>query len=213
MEQSNPYLNQIHQIRELMEKSTRFLSLSGLAGVSAGIFALLGTAFAFYILDGNFHWDENFFPGIQDRGNPVGLWLLADAIVVLVLSILTGFYFSVKRARKLNMHFWSLPAKRMLVNLFIPIITGGLLILILILRHQIYYIIPFSLIFYGLGLVNIGKISMPEINYLGFSMIILGLLAAVFLPYSLFFWALGFGVFHILYGTLLYRKYERKNDA
>ena len=212
MDSSNSYLEQITEIRKIMEKSTRFLSLSGLAGIFAGIFALIGAAFAYYILDfGNIFYDEKFRILNEHTGNYTMIWLIADAIIVLTLSLIAGFYFSKRRARKLGMAFWSIPAKQMLINLFIPIVTGGFLIVILILKNQINYVAPFTLIFYGLGLMNVGKITRTEINYLGLSMIILGLLATIFINHGLFFWAVGFGFFHIAYGIILYRKYERRN--
>lgn len=212
MDRSNSYLEQIANIREMMEKSTRFLSLSGLAGIFAGTFALIGAAFAYYILDfGNIFYDGNFRILNHYSDSHTLIWLIADAVIVLALSLLAGFYFSIRRARKMGVPFWSIPAKQMLVNLFIPIVTGGFLIVILILKNQINYVAPFTLIFYGLGLVNVGKITRTEINYLGLSMIILGLLATIFINHGLFFWAVGFGLFHIAYGIILYRKYERKN--
>ncbi|MGE5429024.1 MAG: hypothetical protein ACM3O8_14110, partial [Methylococcaceae bacterium] len=65
------------------------------------------------------------------------------------------------------------------------------------------------LIFYGLALVNAGKFTLSEVHYLGITEIVLGLMAAVFINWGLLFWALGFGVMHIVYGMMMYYKYER----
>ena len=68
---------------------------------------------------------------------------------------------------------------------------------------------PTTLLFYGLALYNAGKYTLDEIRYLGVSEIILGLLGCIFIGYGLMFWALGFGVLHIVYGFMMWWKYER----
>ena len=112
----------------------------------------------------------------------------------------------------MEVQFWNSAARRMIINLFIPLLTGGIVIIVFILKQELSYVPSFTLIFYGLGLVNAGKYSYANINYLGLAEIILGLCALMFVHYGLFFWAVGFGVFHILYGLLLYYKYERVNE-
>jgi hypothetical protein len=59
-------------------------------------------------------------------------------------------------------------------------------------------------------LINASKYTFNDIRYLGFCEIILGLGAAVYVGYGLYFWALGFGILHIIYGAMMYYKYERK---
>ena len=57
--------------------------------------------------------------------------------------------------------------------------------------------------------VNASKYTLNDIRYLGLTEIFLGLVALVFLEYSLLFWAIGFGLVHIIYGIVMYYKYER----
>jgi hypothetical protein len=201
------HLEQIREIRSLMEKSTRFISLSGLSGVFAGIFALIGAAVAYYILDyGNIRLDSY----VNKSGSEnITFYLIADAIIVLILASISAYYFSMKRSKKMRIKFWNSAAKRMIINLLIPMATGGILIIILLIRNQVNFVAPFTLIFYGLGLISAGKYSGYDINYLGFTEIILGLLAMFFINNGLLFWAIGFGLFHIIYGLVLYGKYER----
>jgi hypothetical protein len=94
------------------------------------------------------------------------------------------------------------------INLAIPLVTGGLFIVILVLGDHIGIVAPSFLIFYGLALINASPNVYEEVRYLGYSEIILGLVCAVLQRYGLLCWAIGFGVFHILYGGMMYKKYE-----
>ena len=182
-----------------MERSSRFISLSGLSGVMAGIYALLGAYVAHLIL--------------QDyRSQPhshVVTYLLVDAAVVLVLAVGTGIFLTTRRARTQGATLWDASARRLMINLLIPLVVGGLFSLILIFRGMIGMIAPSMLIFYGLALVNASKYTLSDIRYVGFAEIMLGLLAAAVSGYSLLFWAIGFGALHIIYGTLMYYTHER----
>jgi hypothetical protein len=90
-----------------------------------------------------------------------------------------------------------------------PLVTGGLLILILISRSYYGIITPATLIFYGLALVSASNFTFADVKYLGLLEIALGLIAACFPGYGLLFWAIGFGVLHIIYGSMMYLKYDR----
>jgi len=210
MESNTTSLDDIREIRRLMEQSSRFLSLSGLSGVVAGLIALLGAGAAWWYLDeGNLSSAENFRMMNYPENVQVIRFLIYDALIVLALALLSGYYFSKRKARRMGVKFWNSAARKMIINLFIPLVTGGLVIIVLILRSDLNYLAPFTLVFYGLGLVNSGKYSYTYINYLGISEIILGILALVFINHGLLFWAAGFGVLHIIYGLVLYNKYER----
>ena len=193
------YLKDITEIRAIMERSSRFISLSGLSGVMAGVYALAGAYVAHLV--------------VQDyRANPheyVVTYLMADAAVVLLLAVGTGVFLTTRRARAQGATIWDATARRLLINLLIPLVVGGLFSLILVARGTVGIIAPSMLIFYGLALVNASKYTLTDIRYLGFAEIGLGLLAALIPGYSLLFWALGFGVFHIIYGTLMYYTHER----
>ena len=193
------YLKDITEIRAIMERSSRFISLSGLSGVMAGVYALAGAYVAHLIVQAY-------------RANPhehVVAYLMADAAVVLLLAVGTGFFLTTRRARMQGATIWDATARRLLINLLIPLVVGGLFSLILVARGTVGIIAPSMLIFYGLALVNASKYTLTDIRYLGFAEIGLGLLATLIPGYSLLFWALGFGVFHIIYGTLMYYTHER----
>lgn len=207
MENKNDYIEDLKVIKRVMEESSRFLSLSGLSGLFTGLIALAGAAAAVYLVPGG----KCLIPGFEGTVSPGNL-KIAFAIlsaVVVVLALAVALFFSYRNAVKKGQKMWTATSQRMLVNLFVPMVTGGLLIILA--AHRGYYeaIIPFMLIFYGLGLVNAGKFTYGEIFWLGLTEILAGLLAAVFTPYALLLWCVGFGLLHIVYGTFMYRKYER----
>ena len=190
-------------IREMMEKSSKFLSLSGLSGVIAGITAILGAAVAYILL-------------IQDPAH-TGLSsiqqlviLLSDATLVILISAGFGIYFSWRKAHKNNQKLFNKVTLRILYHLGVPLAAGGILSLIFLYRGDVEILASITLVFYGLALVNVSKFTFNEIHYLGIIEILLGLAAAVFLFYGIIFWTLGFGVCHIIYGWIMYKKYDLK---
>ena len=211
MSTQDNHLNHLKEIRGMMEKSTKFLSLSGLSGVFAGIFALLGALAAFIYFDsGNIKYDE-YYNVLGDTPVNALRFLLIDGLVVLTLAMLSGYYFSRRKAKKMKVSFWNPSAKQMMLHLLLPLLAGGFIILILLWRNQMNFIPSFTLIFYGLGLISASKFSTGEIFYLGVFEVITGLLSLVFCGYDLYFWAFGFGVLHILYGSIMYFRYDKQS--
>lgn len=197
------YLKDIQDIKKMMDKSSQFLSLSGLSGILAGIYALAG-AYAAKLI-----YDANYGKYITFESNSFKLIVLI-ALAVLALSLLTAFALTLKKARKQGDTMWNSTTKRLVVNFLIPLGTGGIFAVLLI-KNQYYGLIaPIMLIFYGLACVNASKYTLRDVRYLGITMVIIGLLATWFMGYGLEFWALGFGVCHIIYGSLMYYKYDRK---
>lgn len=203
-------IEDIKAIRKIMEEYTRFLSLSGLSGVFAGITAITGALFAyFFILDNGAIRYEVCSGSLSAQEILVLKWqMIAVAAVVLVLSVLFAFYFSLRKARRDGKNFWTPVSKRLLINLLIPLVTGGILIIVLLIQNHLQLIVPCFLIFYGLALVNAGKFTFGEIFYLGILEIITGLVSAFVPGWDLIFWIIGFGILHIIYGVAMYRKYE-----
>jgi len=206
MEEKDIYA-EISSIRNLMERSSKFISLSGLSGVLAGIYALIGAAIAYKMV-----YLENSGLRVRDHyvNDPLVYWpLFLVALGVLVLSLATGIFLSIRKARKKGENFWNPGSKRLFSSLAIPLITGGLFILILLLRGEYGIIASASLIFYGLALVAGSNYTFSDVKWLGIFEIILGLLASLLPGYGLIFWSIGFGVLHILYGSIMHFKYDR----
>ncbi|MDL2297297.1 hypothetical protein LJC68_09485 [Bacteroidales bacterium OttesenSCG-928-B11] len=201
----NQQIEDIKIIREMMEKSSKFISLSGISGVLAGVTAIAGAAFAhFYLLRD---------PALTNYSKMQEMMiLLADALVVLTVSLAFGFYFSWRKAKKNNANLFSKMTLRTLYNLAIPLVAGGLFSLIFLLKGNVSMVISGTLIFYGLALVNASKYTFQEIHSLGIIEIILGLLSALLVKNGLLFWTIGFGFCHILYGLIMYFKYDRRKS-
>lgn len=202
MEDKN-YIEQLSDIRNLMDRSSRFLSLSGLSGVMAGIYAIAGAYGSLYIIN---HRSERYVT-LESREF---LYIVLIACSVVILSLATGVILSVRKARKRQEKVWNGSSKRMLINLFIPLATGGVFGIMLLKQQHYGLIAPITLIFYGLGLVNASKYTFETLRSLGILFVVLGLINTGFPGYGLQFWTIGFGLFHIVYGTLMYLKFDRK---
>ncbi len=210
MNSKTEYFEDLKTIRKVMEESSRFLSLSGLSGIFAGLSALAGVLFAFLgILNGHLLFSGEFINSISPEEIPlIKMQLIVTAVVVLILAVSASVFFSFRTAAKKGVTIWTPVSRRLLVNLIIPLITGGIFISILFIRGDWMIIIAAMLIFYGLALVNAGKFTYSEVFYLGILQIITGLLSAIFPVYGLLFWCFGFGILHIGYGLLMFRKYQ-----
>tara|TARA_R110000850_G_scaffold147130_1_gene269313 strand:+ start:23891 stop:24517 length:627 start_codon:yes stop_codon:yes gene_type:complete len=208
MKAEQEYINDLKEIRSMMERSTRFLSLTGWSGIMAGVYALTG-AFVAYTLyyESNEQLIYNTMDVAQMTGNSLQFFLLAAA--VLVLAVGTAIFLSWKKSAKTGEKLWNAAARRLAINLMIPLVSGGVFILILFSKGLFGLIAPVSLIFYGLALVNASKFTFEEVKYFGMIEIVLGLIAAYFIGYGLLFWAIGFGFLHIVYGVYMHLKYER----
>ena len=205
--------DQLEHIEKLMTRSTRFISLSGLSGIGAGIVALVG-AFVANLLVGSTRSMEYSHYGPRDLGEvtvPFSLLIQLGIIAgaVLIGSGLIAFYFSHKRAKRIGASVFDQSAKRLLGAFFPSMIVGGLFCGVLLIWDFYILIIPSTLLFYGLALLNASKFTLDEIQYLGISELILGLVCSFLPEYSYYFWSLGFGVLHILYGIAMYMKYEK----
>ena len=201
------YLKDLSEIRSIMEKSSRFISLSGLSGVMAGIYALIGAAVAYNLVYSSQDLVYKQLVVRDVRGNVTSLILIAA--LVLAAAVGTGIFLTRRKAKRQGLKTWDESARRSLINLSIPLIAGGILVVIFYYQGLIPLIAPITLIFYGLGLINASHYTYRDIRLLGISEVILGLVAVAIVGYGLLIWALGFGVLHIVYGAVMYFKYER----
>lgn len=204
--QEKDIYSELSSIRNLMERSTKFISLSGLSGIMAGIYALIGAFIGYKIVYGNsvnLDYRDNY---VNDTEILVQLFLIAAT--VLALSLLTGIWLTYRVVKKKNEKMWNPVSQRLLINMCIPLITGGFFILILIFRGQYNIIAPACLLFYGLALISASQYTLSGVKWLGYCEVVLGLLAALFPGFGIVFWIIGFGLLHILYGTIMHFKYN-----
>lgn len=193
-------------IRSLMDKSTRFLSLSGWSGISAGLAALLGASLVF--------WKQNqdradWFVGLDLKH---GTFLLLVALLVLGFSLLMGSWLTMREAKKQGQPLWGPASRQLLRSLLVPLAAGGIFCAALVVHQQSLLILPATLLFYGVSLLSASKYTLDELRYLGYIQIGLGLLSSFLASYALIFWAFGFGVLHIIYGIYMYQKYNLKSE-
>lgn len=212
MDTQQEHLEDIKQIRSLMERSSKFLTLSGFSGIFAGVAALIGVAAAYWHLNVAFT-DKAFYQlaktSIGELNSDFYNFLLIDVSLVLVSSLVVSFIMTFKKAKQKKQPIWDATAKRLLINILIPLFAGAAYCLILLYHGLLAFIAPATLLFYGLALLNASKYTLDYVRYLGIGQMLIGLFAAYFIEYGLLFWALGFGVLHIVYGIVMYIKLEK----
>jgi hypothetical protein len=215
MNEQQQTLEELQHIKKMMERSSRFISLSGISGIAAGVCALVGAWFANGV--------------ITDNGGPAGYRavvirtiesetlqefmghkLFQIAVCTFCAALFFAFLFTYLRSKKNNIPLWGSTAKRLLINVAVPMLAGGIYLFKQMQFGNYGLIAPGCLIFYGLALVNASKYTLGEVRYLGYCQILLGIINCWFVGYGLYFWAVGFGVLHILYGIIMWYKYERK---
>lgn len=209
MDTNKEHLDSLHDIRRMMEKSSRFISLSGLSGIGAGICALGGAFFTFRLLiagkaDGINYWQLSVQTSHELRQS-----LFLIGILTLLAAVTVAFLFTYLRSKKTGVAIWGVTAKQLLLNTMIPLMAGGILAIRLIEWGYGGLVAPVCLMFYGLALINGSKYTLCEIRWLGFSELLLGILNLWLIGYGLVFWAFGFGILHIVYGAMMWWKYER----
>lgn len=204
-------MNQKHQedlahIRSMMERSSRFISLSGLSGVFSGLSALIGGLYVYQLFKAN---GVDYFDGeIIEIPAKLVYELFVTGIVILICAFTFGLLFTIRKSKKYDLPIWTSATKKMLFNLAIPLLAGGIFCLAL-LYHGIYGLVaPATLIFYGLALINAEKYTFSDIKYLGFCELALGFISLFYIGYGLVFWIIGFGILHILYGLIMFKKYK-----
>jgi len=224
MSQNTQPIDTLQDIKQMMERSSRFISLSGLSGIAAGCCALAGAWFAHGIIFNNNgsstsynHYREVYETNVSANGGIslsefMGNRLFMVAVVTFIAAFTLAFLFTYLRSRKTNTPIWGYTSQRLMLNVSIPMLVGGIYLWKMIQEGIFGLIAPGCLIFYGLALVNASKYTLKEIRYLGFGQIIIGLINLWYIGYGLYFWALGFGVLHIVYGIVMWWKYEKTQE-
>ncbi|KAF0129474.1 MAG: hypothetical protein FD155_2397 [Bacteroidetes bacterium] len=202
MNKEKDYIKDLAEIRQMMERSSKFISLSGWAGILAGIYALVAAYIAYTLF--------NFKPGEESSITPSDMLnVILLALALLVLALTTAVFLSYKSASKRSEPIWNATSRRLLLNMAVPLVTGGIFLIIMISQSHFNMLSSISLIFYGLALYNAGNFTYKEVKILGVILIILGLISACFISWALLIWAAGFGLMHIVYGIYIQVKYKR----
>jgi hypothetical protein len=210
MDEHKKHIDDLSEIRSMMERASKFISLSGLAGIMAGIFAIVGAAIAYWYLEVFLPYTDSplFFKELGLKYSSI-LLLFLLSVVIFLLAFVSGVFFATRNSRKKKLPLWDHMSKKVLLNLLIPLSTGTFFIMFLMLNELYLLIIPSSLIFYGLSLINAGHFTYSDIKYLGYIEILLGFASLSFPLWGLLIWTIGFGIMHIIYGILMFYKYEK----
>jgi hypothetical protein len=211
MQETQASLQTLQDIKKMMERSSRFISLSGWSGISAGLCALAGAFVAHEKIKAagsgtELLRDEYVVPL---RGISLINELVLVAAIVFIAAFVSAFFFTYMRSKKNNLPLWDPVSRRLMWNVVIPLGAGGACIIKILQAGAFGLVAPLCLVFYGLALLNASKYTLGEIRYLAFGQLILGIICLWMPGYGLYFWAVGFGVLHIVYGILMWWKYER----
>jgi hypothetical protein len=215
MQENQTSLDALQDIKQMMERSSRFISLSGWSGISAGLAALAGAFIAnsrmAYYIPSNQQSDYSLRGMAVNQSSYYDLLieLIAIAIGVFVIAFVTAFFFTYRRSVSKNTPIWNSVSQRMVWNALLPILVGGIVILRVLYLESYTLVAPLCLIFYGLALLNASKYTLGEIRWLGYAQIVLGLINLWNPGWGLVCWSIGFGVMHIVYGFIMWWKYER----
>ncbi|MEP6926862.1 MAG: hypothetical protein ABI834_04460 [Ginsengibacter sp.] len=207
MNAENEPLLELQHIKKMMERSTKFSSLSGLSSIAAGICGLAGIWFVVKAIAG---WKQNHIGNINAPRDELATQLLFIAVATFIAALISSFIFIYLRCKKLSIPVLGMSARRVIINIAIPLFAGSLFIFRLRTSGAYILIPPACLIFYGLALVNASKYTLNEVRYLGFTEIIIGVINLWILGYGLIFWGIGFGLTHIIYGIIIWYRYEKK---
>lgn len=208
-------LEAIQDIKKMMERSSRFISLSGWSGITAGLCALVGAWLADRKIHGYIGSGDLETQFYRERSSSslsyekIEIELLGIAVGVFAAAIILAFLFTYWHSKKKGIAIWGNSARRLTYNTLLPMVAGGFIILRLLQVGAYGFIAPTCLIVYGLGLVNGSKYTLGEVRYLGYCQIVLGIINLWMMGNGLYFWALGFGILHIIYGAVMWWKYER----
>lgn len=210
MTEQDQHLQALQDIRQMMQRSSRFISLSGLSGIAAGLWGLAGSYAAWVVIRAH---GQRYAAGLSYSRQAIDelrIHLLLLAVGVLGLALLSAFYFTWRKTKKDGVPLWNHTSWQLAWNTLLPLGAGGLFVLALLQNAVWPFVVPACLVFYGLALINGSKYTLSDIRYLGISEIVLGLIATQFLNRGLLFWAIGFGLLHIVYGFSMWWKHERK---
>ncbi len=203
-------LEALNDIRTIMDRSARFISLSGWSGIWAGCTALLGALWAKRMLhDMDYDLAKQSYAShfLLSENNLYKFIYLA--ILIFVVALTGGLFFTIRKANRQGLKVWNHASRQLLLHLFFPIMAGGFFCIFFINDGVTLYIAPACLVFYGLALISASKFTLSDIRYLGMIEVALGCINLFFPGHSLYFWAAGFGVLHILYGIFMWNKYDK----
>jgi len=199
----NQYSDDLAHIRSMMERSSRFLSLSGWAGIIPGLLALAGLATAVWLIQ-QAKINGGYEKGIE-HGHALVTQLGIVALMVLALSIFASWYTCMRKARLDNQSTWTPAIRNMLLHFAIPLMAGAIIVGWIYQKEQWELLSPVLLSFYGLALVLVSQFTLRSVFWMGIFEIALSIPAGI-TGWDLPVLAIGFGITHIVYGIMMFNK-------
>ncbi|MBQ1408707.1 MAG: hypothetical protein IIY87_03000 [Bacteroidales bacterium] len=196
---NNDALRDIKDIRSMMERSSRFLSISGWGVAAVGIIAIVAAWIAYKVFsDGTLFGYTHYLWAYKTKVAVVG------SLILVVFCGMIVFFSSVIMARRRGVKFvFDKTMRRTVLNFSIPLLAGGILCLALVLEGHYGLTSSIMLIFYGLALINCHHFSHPVLGTLGYLELLLGLVDCFTVTHALLLWAVGFGLLHLIFGIYL----------
>lgn len=204
-------IQDLESIRTMMERSSRFQTINGWGVTAVGLIALVAALVAnglFY--EGSDSWFSTLY------GNTDYLWSHKTQIAIIGALILVAvcggivFFSSLWMAKRKKISVTLDPnMRRTMFNFAVPLLAGAILCTALLVQGHYGLTSSIMLIFYGLALINCHHFSHRLLGVLGYLELALGLADCFVVTHALLFWALGFGVLHVVFGLLLIVKNRR----
>ena len=181
-------LEHLQVIRETMERSSAFTAVPGWGFVATGITALIAAPIAL-------------------RMSTADAWLAAwliEALIGVTIALATMHH----KAERLGTRLLSISGRRLFIGLLPALAAGGLLTIALMWAGTLRLIPGVWLVLYGVAVMQAGAFSVRTVPAMGAAFVVFG---AIALPLP-WFWAnimlaAGFGVLHVVFGTLIARKH------
>lgn len=190
----------ILHIRTVMDRTVKFGSVSGTAGIISGFVAIASALVAWQWLGVGLFVDPDSFSYTE------GKYLLLLGAAVMALSVTTAAVLSVRNAARRKESIWTGTTQRLVYAMAVPLVPGGLFALLLLYAGSLYLALAATLIFYGIAMHSAAAFSHAEFRPLGLLCTASGLAAAAFPAYSLLFWLLGFGLLNIIFGLVINKR-------
>ena len=123
-------------------------------------------------------------------------------MIFVLISYLSVVFINKKRRKRHLLIGWEVSSKKIRVTYFIHLLIGGILLYFYLQNGYIKYILPTSMLLYGLSSIVVNKFTIGKSNFLGISFLISAVISFLFPNYQFQIWALSFGVYHIIYGVV-----------
>jgi hypothetical protein len=175
-------------IRRTMERAASFTAVPGWGVVGMGAVGLVSAVAAARAPS-------------PDRW--LGIWIAAAGVAAII-----GIWTMFQKARTLGISLASAPGRRFVSGLLPPMVAGGLVTVVVHDAGMGDLLPGLWLLLYGAGIVSGGTNSVRVVPVMGLSFMTLGVIA-LFGPAALgtIFMGVGFGAFHILFGSIIARRY------